>query len=156
MVFYTLNMFHNLSTRKAGIFTVSVDSNWRRKLVNKHFKSAQINRWVIRSDRKMSGKSETDGPHGDRKQSEVRKKCWVAHPKLAEYLIYINKSTRFPTEENRINTHFVCSDSYFLKSRIITYMLFKLPWFNNKIRCLWPTEDRDIVIFGTYTRTKPF
>jgi hypothetical protein len=132
VVLYTLNMFHNLLTRKAGIFTVSVDSNWRMKLVNRHFKSAQINRWVIRSDRKMSEKSEMGGPHGDRKQSEVREKCWVAHPELADYLININKSTRFPTEENRINTHFVCPDSYFLKSHIITYMLFKLPRFNKK------------------------
>jgi hypothetical protein len=72
----------------------------------------------------MSGKSETDGPYGDRKQSEAHEKCWVAYPELADYLIYINESTRFPTEENCINTHFEYPDSYFLKLYMITYMLY--------------------------------
>jgi len=100
----------------------------------------------------MSGKSETDGPHGDQKQSEAHEKWWVALSELADYLIYIIKSTRFPTEENCINTRFVYPDSYFLKSCMITYMLFKLLRFNNKIRCLWPSEDMNIVYFqNVYT-----
>jgi len=73
----------------------------------------------------MSGKNETDGPHGDQKQSDAHEKCWVAHPELVDYLIYINKSTSLHTEDNCINTPFMYPDSYFLRSYMITYMLFK-------------------------------